>query len=324
MRQHVELRSIAGELHGPCPLNCAGGDDRFILWPDENRYYCRRCEAKGDTFDFLKAKQGLGFAEALAFLGEGDSTTAVSFPPSPPPLKPKAPERSDPFDEIPDLERRSLIENWMQELDEGEGNTAEVFEPPFETPLKWLYAWRNLEPRAIEKFGLGFNPEPFELCGRSVPAGITIPLTSGQEIVGFKIRTYEPEAPKYWRMGKGSYCLNKDSLKQHRQVIVTEGELDCILLDQIVGDRFAVITFGGVSDIAKADLPVLLFNAQSVFWAFDGDSAGYTAAKKYDRTNERYRKLVMPEGEDVSSYFLKTGTNPFIEWLESSMQGEGE
>ena len=325
VKEHVKLRLIAGELHGPCPLQCAGGYDRFIVWPSEDRYYCRQCESKGDQFDYLKQRLGFSFQQAVEYLGEGGGTSSSNAP-SPRALQPSKEPTPDPFDQVSDLDRRSLIENWQEELNEGEGNSAKVFDPPCETPLQYLYAMRNLEPDAVEKFQLGFNPEPFELCGRTVPAGISIPLMSGQEIVGLKIRTYKPEAPKYWRMGRGSYCLNKDSLRQHRQVIVTEGELDCILLDQIVGDRYAVVTFGGTSDVAKADLPLLFFNSERVYWAFDGDEAGYTQAKKYDGANKRYRNLILPEGEDISSFFLKTGINranpqgTFLEWFENAIQ----
>lgn len=56
-----------GEYHSPCP-RCAG-KDRFIIWSATNRYYCRRCEAKGDLIQFCRDFMGLGFKEACQKVG---------------------------------------------------------------------------------------------------------------------------------------------------------------------------------------------------------------------------------------------------------------
>ena len=316
--QHTQLRSVSGELKGPCPLDCAGGDDRFVIFGDGDRYWCRRCEATGDIFDYLKAKLGLRFVDAIEYLeGSGESSRPIPI------LKPKATPAPDIFDSISQQERQSLIDNWVEELDSGEGETAAIFNPAESliplTPLQYLYAMRMLEPRTVEKYRLGFNNESFEYCDRRVPVGITIPLTEGKKIVGFKIRTPEGK-PKYWRLGKGTYCQNQMSLREHRTVLVAEGEFDQMLLDQTFGDRFATVTFGGTSDISKAELSVLFFNSERVYWAFDGDAAGANAAAKYDRKNPRYRKLLLPDGEDVTSFYLKTGEKKFTEYFETRMQ----
>jgi DNA primase len=40
------------EWAGPCP-GC-GGDDRFVVWPDKGKFYCRQCEKAGDVISFLR------------------------------------------------------------------------------------------------------------------------------------------------------------------------------------------------------------------------------------------------------------------------------
>lgn len=58
------------EYHGPCPF--CGGDDRFIVWPEQGntgRYWCRQCNRKGDTIQFLRDRDGCSFAEAKRQLG---------------------------------------------------------------------------------------------------------------------------------------------------------------------------------------------------------------------------------------------------------------
>jgi DNA primase len=325
--QYVQLRSVSGELKGPCSLQCGGGDDRFVIFPPGDRYWCRRCESNGDVLDFVMAKFGCSFPEAIAHLGGGDAPI-TSPPPNLQILKPDLEPELDPFDEIDQAERQALIENWMEELDKGEGETAEVFNPPESlaplTPLQYIYAMRMLEPDIVEKYRLGYNNEPFELAGRRIPPGITIPLMQGREIVGFKVRTYSDDFPKYFRIGKGSYTQNRESLTKFDTVLIAEGEFDGMLLDQIFGHKYACISFGGTSDIKKANLPLLLFDATRVWWAFDGDDAGYSAAKKIDGTNDRYRKISMPPGEDVTSYFLQTGTKAFSGFIESQMQEDAQ
>ena len=332
--QYVQLRSVSGELKGPCCLQCGGGDDRFVIFPPGDRYWCRRCESNGDVLDFVMAKLGCSFPDAIAYLGGEE--TSKSSPPIPKILKPDLEREFDPFDEIDQAERQALIENWMDELNDGDGNTDEVFDQPESlfplTPLQYIYAMRMLEPDTVQKYRLGYNNEPFDLAGRRIPAGITVPLMQGREIIGFKVRTYplfdqngellpeDQQPPKYFRIGKGSYTQNKESLTKFDTVLIAEGEFDGMLLDQTLGHKYACISFGGTSDFKKANLPLLLFDATRVFWCFDSDDAGYSAAKKIDGTNERYRKISMPPGEDVTSYFLQTGTRAFSEFIESQMQ----
>ncbi len=61
-----------GEFAGPCP-GC-GGRDRFRVWPTPTqggnpRYWCRRCDAKGDAIDYLRWREpGLSFRAACARL----------------------------------------------------------------------------------------------------------------------------------------------------------------------------------------------------------------------------------------------------------------
>lgn len=62
-----------GEYTGPCPW-CSCGNDRFHVWPDhptgKARFWCRRCERKGDGIDLLRELKGLTFPEAAAAVGQ--------------------------------------------------------------------------------------------------------------------------------------------------------------------------------------------------------------------------------------------------------------
>ena len=45
-------RKGANEYASSCPV--CGGDDRFIIWTDSDRYWCRQCDLKGDAIQYLR------------------------------------------------------------------------------------------------------------------------------------------------------------------------------------------------------------------------------------------------------------------------------
>ena len=60
-------RTHGGEYAGPCPF--CGGRDRFRVWPEQCRFWCRGCGASGDSIDFVMKLNHLSFKEALVYLG---------------------------------------------------------------------------------------------------------------------------------------------------------------------------------------------------------------------------------------------------------------
>ncbi|MFC1886609.1 CHC2 zinc finger domain-containing protein, partial [Thermodesulfobacteriota bacterium] len=56
---HSLKRKTSKELAGSCPF--CGGTDRFIVHPEKGkggRYWCRRCDKKGDAIQFLRDTKG--------------------------------------------------------------------------------------------------------------------------------------------------------------------------------------------------------------------------------------------------------------------------
>ena len=53
-----------GEYAGQCPW--CGGRDRFVVWPhaDRPRYWCRKCDRKGDAIQYLRDRDNLTYIEA--------------------------------------------------------------------------------------------------------------------------------------------------------------------------------------------------------------------------------------------------------------------
>ncbi|NCA94429.1 MAG: hypothetical protein EOM84_04585, partial [Sphingobacteriia bacterium] len=64
--------ATTNEFSSPCPK--CGGCDRFVTWPDTNRWLCRQCNPKGGNLvAFFQLIDGLSELEALEqfFLCQG-------------------------------------------------------------------------------------------------------------------------------------------------------------------------------------------------------------------------------------------------------------
>lgn len=96
----VSLRDFITELYpagkgtfrGPCPF-CQAGEDRFVLWPEQEpqfggRYYCNRCEKRGNGIHYLREKLGWGFNLAQDLFNTNlNQAEAGSFSFAPTPLR---------------------------------------------------------------------------------------------------------------------------------------------------------------------------------------------------------------------------------------------
>ncbi len=67
----THLKKVAttngGEYAGPCPW--CGGEDRFRVWPEEGRWWCRACHRKGDPAGYIMQRDGVSYPEACQQLG---------------------------------------------------------------------------------------------------------------------------------------------------------------------------------------------------------------------------------------------------------------
>ena len=70
--QDIELKRVAstngGEYAGPCP-GC-GGNDRFRVWQETGRYWCRQCARSGDCIQYLRDFRGCSFRDAARIAGK--------------------------------------------------------------------------------------------------------------------------------------------------------------------------------------------------------------------------------------------------------------
>jgi DNA primase len=197
---------------------------------------------------------------------------------------------------------------------------------------------RGIFASSIERFGIGYAPTSPEtlrfLEQRKLPTAealeqgaigkgedgrlfarfierITFPIhsTSGA-IVGFGGRTITGHQAKYVNSSQSAifnksrllyaYHLAREAIYRRREIIVTEGYLDVVMLHQ-AGFTHAIATLG--TALTAEHLPLLRKGEPKIFLAYDGDKAGRAAAFKAS-------KLLSMSGFDGGVILFEGGLDP--------------
>lgn len=64
-------KKTSKEYSAACPF--CGGVDRFCVWPEKDRYWCRQCNRKGDSIQLIRDLDGMTFNEAKEALRYGNN-----------------------------------------------------------------------------------------------------------------------------------------------------------------------------------------------------------------------------------------------------------
>jgi hypothetical protein len=139
-----EMKKVAGtnggEWAGPCPF--CGGRDRFRVWPEQGRWWCRKCERHGDAVSFVQQREHVSFREALRMLHlEGQ---ARAYQPTPAAARP--PEPTEPPPEAWQAAARAFVEESITHL-----------RGDYQKPLDWLHR-RGYQDATIQYGQIGYHP----------------------------------------------------------------------------------------------------------------------------------------------------------------------
>ena len=197
----------------------------------------------------------------------------------------------------------SQIENYYKKLLGQQGSPA----------IEYLYS-RKITLDSIHKFKIGLNQKDDKWW-------LTIPLMEKNSPVNVKYRSLPPAEKEFerWTGGK-SVLFNGDllsKLKPEDQIIIAEGEFDCIILDQLGFN--AVGLTGGAGTIIPAWIKQLE-KFKRVYLCYDADDAGRKGCKDMARRIgiERAYCINMP-CKDVNQWFVEGGTREsFFEILKEA------
>jgi DNA primase len=325
----VALKKAGQNYLGLCPFH-GEKTPSFTVSPSKQFFHCFGCGAHGSAIGFLMDHRGLGYVEAVQELAQ---MVGLQVP------------RDSARDGAAAGQRRSLLEaNEMAAMfyrRELKGS---------DVAIEYLKS-RGLSGETARRFALGYAPDDWQALkaafesyedARLVEAGLVIdgdgkrydrfrgrvmfPIRDRRgSVLGFGARVLDGSQPKYlnspetplFRKGHELYGLYEagEAIRTKGRVLVCEGYLDVIQLAQ-AGYEEAVAALG--TAITSNHVATLLRLTDKVIFAFDGDTAGRTAARRALHATlavipdtKRVSFALLPQGEDPDSLIRTFGAAGF-------------
>lgn len=335
----VRLKKSGANYTACCPFHQEKTPSMYIYTdPGNQHYHCFGCGAHGGVVQFVQAFDGLTFPETIEQLARlaGLEVPRATQEFKPDPNKPiidalewarelyREQLRSHPQRQLAldYLARRGLNEDIIERYQIGFAPAGAALLSQTASPLqlKALLEARIVLEKDGRHFDLFHNRIIFPIRDRR---GKTIAF--GGRTLGNDRAKYinSPESPVFH---KSSHLYGLfETLKVDRQIkqlVVVEGYMDVVSLAQF-GIHYGVATLGTATN--QENISHLLKQTQDVVFCFDGDRAGFEAARKAlnnclpllaDGMNIRF--LMLPQGEDPDSLIRREGTEAFRQRLEQA------
>jgi len=312
-----KVRLLDGEEYfGPCPM--CGGVDRFRVWPQEGdggKWWCRGCGKHGDAIQFLRDVKGLGFLDAVSFLGM-----------EPRERTPTADPRGDGW-----TPRTAALpsDKWREQAGDFVTRAEETLARDPDR-LGWLLEERGLTGETATAARLGWNPRDAFLARGTwglpgdkklwLPAGLVIPLF-GQDggVIRLKVRRPVKEEPRYVFVSGGCTQTWVIPGVTGSCLVVVESELDGLLLWQEARDLTGVVILGSAQARPDAESTARLRVAEAVLVSLDADPAGGKQTWAWwMRRFPKARRWPPVRGKDLTDSW-RAGV-PLREWLQAGLE----
>jgi len=307
---YIEVKKAGANFKAVCPFHDEKSPS-FVISPQKQIYHCFGCGAGGDAIKFVMEYEKLNYPEAIERLADQNNYT-LHYTDNKNPQKKHS-------------QIMEKLSQWYQSL---------------LTTMPTAQAYlneRGISMASIEKFGIGYAPESFKTIqfiksnqfnmAEAVELGVAgseggreyarfmeriiFPIHSANGAsVGFGGRTITGHQAKYINSPQTplfnksrllyAYDLAKQAIYKQRQIIITEGYLDVVMLHQ-AGFNQAVATLG--TALTPEHLPLLRKGDPRVIMAYDGDNAGRAAALKAS-------KLLSAGGFDGGVVIFEGGLDP--------------
>jgi DNA primase len=285
---YIELKKAGSNFKAICPFHDEKSPS-MVISPSKQIYHCFGCGVHGDSIKFVMEYEKLNYPEAIEKLAR-DFNVSLEYEKG----------KGDGGGNNKTLELLQSL--YLQNIEHN--NTA----------LTYLQS-RGIFHSSSEKFGLGYAassgeqlqflqskliPIPKAIESGAIAADdrgraysrfierVTFPIHSHSgKIIGFGGRTLTRHPAKYINSPQSAffnksrilyaYHIAKEFIYKRKEIIVTEGYMDVIMLHQ-AGFNTAVATLG--TALTKDHLPMLKKGEPHVILAYDGDKAGKAAALK--------------------------------------------
>jgi len=332
---YMELKKIGMSFKGLCPFH-KEKTPSFTVNPINKLYYCFGCGRGGNVIEFVRNRENLNFVEAAEKLADGINLTLKYD---------RAVKKKD---------EKKILEQLNHFFQRKLNNKFEA---------KQYLNNRGVYESSIEKFGIGYAPSNQETMNffrnnnfslieleeigviafndRGNPYSrfierITFPIYSlTNKIVGFGGRTISNHPAKYLNSPTSKifnkskllygYQIAREGIFRSEKVIVTEGYMDVVMLQQ-GGFNNSVATLG--TALTDEHIPIIKKGNPQIILAYDGDSAGISAALKaskiLSRTKSKGGVVIFNDGLDpadmVQNHDIKklqelfNKPKPFIEF----------
>ncbi|HNY50171.1 MAG TPA: primase-helicase zinc-binding domain-containing protein [Smithella sp.] len=289
-----------GEYAGACPW--CGGKDRFRVWPETGRFWCRQCGKAGDEIDYLRERRGLSFKEACQLTGRKSGPHKHSLPPAPSWI-PREAAQPKAFWQMKAGNFLSIAINslWSKQ---GESVRA------------WLKAEKGLSDATIKKSLLGYSPmdidEPRSAWGlepllkdgtqmrQCIPAGLVIPLIKNNKVMRLRIRRDNPDDGARYIVVSGSSPAPLIIGQDKGAAVIVENELDAWLLHETAGDLVAVVALGNAQAKPDIETDKLLQDTPVILISLDTDDAGGKTNWIFWRDNYEAKRWPAIKGKTLS------------------------
>jgi DNA primase len=284
--QFIEIKKSGTNFKACCPFH-GEKTPSFVISPSKQIYHCFGCGVGGDAIKFVMEYEKLAYPEALEKLA---SMYNISL------------TYENNTQQKLDTKVLQEINQYYQKLFISNATAKEYIKS------------RGISEFSIEKFEIGYAPNSLQTInyikdnflnlGDAKELGvidsgenglyarfierITFPIYAlNGSIVGFGGRTITGHNAKYVNSPQTKlfnksrllygYHLAKEHIYKRKEIIITEGYLDVIMLHQ-AGFEHSVATLG--TALTQEHLPLLRRGEPKVIVAYDGDNAGLNAAYK--------------------------------------------
>lgn len=325
----VQLRRRGRTCTGLCPFHTEKTPS-FVVYPENQSFYCFGCGAGGDVITFIKKISNLEYVEAVKLLA---SRVGMPMP--------------NEEDKAGEMRRRVLAIN----RDAARYFYDQLNKPTSEAALAREY-WRKrrgLSDDTIRRFGLGYAPDSYSdllhyLEGRGyneeelLESGLVRRSEKGNlynlfrhrmitpiidlrgNVIAFGGRVLDDSKPKYinspetvvYKKSRTLFALNIAKRSTSRRYILCEGYMDVISMHQ-AGFDTAVCACG--TALTPAQVKLIGEYADEVILSYDSDEAGQKAAARslelFAPSPARVSVLNIPGAKDPDEFIKKFGRDRF-------------